>query len=41
VRTPKSASGSAFALQRVSDFRLFGSQCLADHSIAQTDSLTL
>jgi len=41
VRTPKSASGSAFTLQRVSDFRLFGSQYLADHSISQADSLTL
>jgi len=45
VRTPKSAHGSApgsaFTLQRVSDFRLFGSQSIADHSIPQTDSLTL
>ncbi len=45
VRTPKSApgsaSGSAFTLQRVSDFRLFGSQSLADHSVPQTDGLML
>jgi hypothetical protein len=34
-------SGSAFTLQRVSHFRLFGSQYLADHSIPETDSLTL
>jgi len=40
VRVPRVASTQAFSLQDVSDFRVFGSQFVADKSLAKVESKT-